>query len=66
MTVIQKNIVMTKREIKEFFNELLEKRTSLTENQIQFILSVQKYWRQTGNLSDKQKYILDQIKKYSF
>lgn len=57
---------MTKREIKEFFNELLEKRTSLTENQIQFILSVQKYWRQTGNLSDKQKYILDQIKKYSF
>ncbi len=56
---------MTKREIKEFFSSLMEKQASLTENQIKFITSVHKYWKQTGNLSEKQIHILNQIKKYA-
>ncbi len=58
-------MIMNKREIKTFFNSLLEKRASLSDSQVKFIESVQKYWKQTGNLSEKQIYILNQIKKYA-
>lgn len=56
---------MTKTEIKNIFANLMQREASLTENQVNFIKSVHKYWKQTGQLSDKQVHILREIAKYA-
>ena len=56
---------MTEKEIKNMFANLMEREAGLTENQVNFIKSVYKFWKTTGRLSDRQVFILNEILKYT-
>jgi len=55
---------MSSKEIKSIFDDLQKNEINLNQSQISFIGSVKKYFHQYKKLSDKQIFILAEIKKY--